>query len=56
MFYLNMMDYPMFFIFLSTKNNQGHLSDTKSYSGLVSKLCIPTQTIQKLWGGGVDGP
>ena len=32
MFYLNMMDYPMFFILLSTKNNQGHLSDTKGYS------------------------
>ena len=50
-FFLNMMDYPMFFIFLSTKNDQGHLSDTKGYSGLVSNYVLPLRPT-KTYGGG----
>ena len=29
MFYLNIMDYSMVFLLLSTRNEQGHLSDTE---------------------------
>ena len=34
-FYLSMVDYPMFFLLLSTRNDLGYLPETQGYSGLV---------------------
>ena len=44
MFYLNMVTYPMFFLFMCTRNDLGYLPDAQGYSGLVSEPCTPTQT------------
>ena len=54
MFYLNMVDYPMFFLLFFTGNDLGHLPDltlrgTKGW--LVSEPCTPTQVGWKEFGG-----
>ena len=34
-FYLSMVDPPMFFLLLSTRNDLGYLPETQGYSGVV---------------------
>ena len=37
----NMMNNPVFFLLLSTRNDSKHLPDTQGYSGLVPATCTP---------------
>ena len=53
MFYLKSVEYPMFFLLLSTRNFFGHLPDPQGYSRHMSELCTPTQTLKKWWVGRV---
>ena len=53
MFSLKMVDYPMFFLSLSTWNDFGHLPDTQkgTQRWYLHYVCLPTQPLNKFWGG-----
>ena len=48
-----MVDYPMFFLSLSTWNDFGHLPDTQkgTQRWYLHYVCLPTQPLNKFWGG-----
>ena len=56
MFFLTMMDYPMFFLFMSNWKNFGHLPDSQGWTGLVSEPCWRTPPLSKLCLTMVGGP
>ena len=56
MFFLNMVDYPVFFPMLSTMTWNTFLILRGSWGlGLLSEPCTPTQTFKKLGVGGLGG-